>query len=242
MRKLKNLWGMLIAVAAIAVLGVGTELGSVSSIFELFTEEVPQELNSLATQTNDYPETYDGEHQEIVLNNNVPMFDISDLDSTQGVWQDFSDLDEFNRVGSANALIGKESFPSEKRESLYVKPSGWNQKKLDDGQWLYNRCHLIGFQLTGENNNMKNLMTGTRSFNTPHMLNYENQVMDYIRTTGNHVRYRVTPHFVGEELVARGIQMEAKSVEDDSFEYNVYIFNVQEGYTIDYLTGKAVKN
>lgn len=242
MKKLKNLWGILIAIAAIAVLGVGTDLGSVHSIFELFTEELPQESNSVTTQTNDYPEIYDGEHQEIVLNNNIPMFDSSDLDSAQKVWQNFSDLDAFNRVGAANALIGKESFPSEKREALHIKPSGWNQKKLDDGQWLYNRCHLIGFQLTGENNNMKNLMTGTRSFNTPHMLNYENQVMDYIRTTGNHVRYRVTPHFVGEELVARGVQMEARSVEDDSFAYNVYIFNVQDGYTIDYLTGKATKN
>lgn len=242
MKKLKNLWGILIVVATIAVVGAGTDIGSVNSIFDLFTEEGSEEVNSIATQTNEYPEMYDGEHQEIVLNNNVPTFDSSELNVTQGIWQEFSDLDTLNRVGPANALIGKESFPTEKREALHVKPSGWNQKKLEDGQWLYNRCHLIGFQMTGENNNMKNLMTGTRSFNTPHMLNYENQVMDYIRSTGNHVRYRVTPHFVGEELVARGLQMEARGVEDDSFAYNVYIFNVQEGYTIDYLTGKATKN
>ncbi|WP_422851508.1 DNA/RNA non-specific endonuclease [Enterococcus plantarum] len=159
-----------------------------------------------------------------------------------GVWQIFSDLDSLNRVGVANALIGKESFPHETIEPLSIKPTGWNQKKLSDSQWLYNRCHLVGYQLTGENNNMKNLMTGTRSFNTPHMLNYENQIMDYIRLTGNHVRYRVTPHFIGDELVARGVQMEATSVESNDFAYNVYIFNIQEGYTIDYTTGKATKN
>lgn len=112
---------------------------------------------------------------------------------------------------------------------------------MSNGQWLYNRCHLIGFQLTGENNNPKNLMTGTRSFNTPHMLNYENQIMDYIRLTANHVRYRVTPHFIDDELVARGVQLEAQSVEDSDFMFNVYIYNVQEGYSIDYKTGKATK-
>ncbi|MEI5992438.1 hypothetical protein A5881_003994, partial [Enterococcus termitis] len=135
----------------------------------------------------------------------------------------------------------KESFPTEAREPLTVKPTGWRQKKLSDGQWLYNRCHLIGFQLTGENDNMKNLMTGTRQFNTPHMLNYENQIMDYIRLSGNHVRYSVTPHFIDDELVARGVQLQAASVEADDFAYNVYIFNVQDGYSIDYKTGKATK-
>lgn len=189
-----------------------------------------------------YPTEYDGTNQEIVLNNNQPTFTDRELSLEDGVWQTFSDLDQLNRVGVANALIGKESFPTEKREPLTIKPTGWKQKKLSNGQYLYNRCHLIGHQLTGENNNMKNLLIGTRSFNTPHMLNYENQVMDYIRLTDNHVRYRVTPHFVNDELVARGIQMEAESVEAQDFSYNVYIFNVQEGYTIDYDTGKATKN
>ena len=135
----------------------------------------------------------------------------------------------------------KESFPKEDREPLTIKPTGWKQKKIDGNQWLYNRCHLVGFQLTGENNNMKNLMTGTRSFNTPHMLNYENQIKDYINLSGNHVRYRVTPHFEVNELVARGVQLEAKSVEKDDFAFNVYIFNVQDGYSIDYKTGAATK-
>lgn len=202
------------------------------------TEILQQENLSL----NDFPKEYDGMNQEIVLNDNKPTFSEEDLSLNNGVWQTFSDLDNLNRVGVANALIGKESFPTEPREPLTIKPTGWKQKKLPDGQWLYNRCHVIGYQLTGENNNMKNLMTGTRSFNTPHMLNYENQIMDYIRLTGNHVRYRVTPHFIGDELVARGVQMEATSVESNDFAYNVYIFNVQEGYTIDYTTGKATKN
>jgi DNA-entry nuclease len=189
-----------------------------------------------------FPKEYDETYQELVINDNRPNFTATELNLSEGVWQTFSNLDNLNRVGVANALIGKESFPIEERSPrLTIKPTGWQQKKLPGGQWLYNRCHLIGFQLTGENDNPKNLMTGTRSFNTPHMLNYENQIMDYIRLTGNHVRYRVTPDFRENELVARGIQLEAKSVEDDDFSFNVYIFNVQDGYTIDYATGSATK-
>ncbi|WP_373681190.1 DNA/RNA non-specific endonuclease [Enterococcus plantarum] len=209
---------------------------SVISIQKTLTDE----RISNDSDTN-LPTEFDGKYQEVVLNDNQPVFTKEDLSLQNGVWQTFSDLDNLNRVGVANALIGKESFPTEEREPLTVKPTGWKQKKLPDGQWLYNRSHLVGFQLTGENDNMKNLMTGTRQFNTPHMLNYENQIMDYIRLTGNHVRYRVTPHFIGDELVARGVQMEAASAETDDFAYNVYIFNVQDGYSIDYKTGKVTK-
>ncbi|EYT94369.1 DNA-entry nuclease [Enterococcus mundtii CRL35] len=146
-----------------------------------------------------------------------------------------------NRVGQANAMLGKKMFPKEKRESLYIDPTGWKQKKLSDGQWLYNRSHLIGFQLTGQNNNIKNLMTGTRSLNTPHMLAHENDIAAYIKETNHHVRYRVTPHFEGEELVARGVQLEAQSIEDNQISFNVFIYNVQDGYTINYHTGQAKK-
>ncbi|OTN83857.1 hypothetical protein A5819_003676 [Enterococcus sp. 7E2_DIV0204] len=221
--------------------GCGRQVDSIERISNssLDSTEVSQQESSYS---RNFPVEYDGMNQEVVLNGNRPTFTDSDLDLSKGVWQSFSDLDQFNRVGIANALIGKESFPTEAREPLTVKPTGWIQKKLSDGQWLYNRCHLIGFQLTGENDNMKNLMTGTRQFNTPHMVNYENQVKDYIKLTGNHVRYRVTPHFGDDELVARGVQMEAGSIEADDFAYNVYIFNVQDGYSIDYLTGKAIKN
>ncbi|WP_429951604.1 DNA/RNA non-specific endonuclease [Enterococcus sp. AZ101] len=223
------------------LIGCSRQLDSIelTSNSSLDSTEVSQQENSYSS---DFPVEYDGINQEIVLNSNQPTFTDTDLDLSKGVWHSFSDLDQLNRVGVANALIGKESFPTEEREPLTIKPTGWRQKKLSDGQWLYNRCHLIGFQLTGENDNMKNLMTGTRQFNTPHMLNYENQIMDYIRLTGNHVRYRVMPHFINNELVARGVQMEAASVETDEFAYNVYIFNVQDGYSIDYLTGKAIKN
>ncbi|PZL70331.1 DNA-entry nuclease, partial [Enterococcus plantarum] len=183
----KSWWLLLLAVATLNLSGCTEVLDRLN--MNTFSKD-----QSAAVQANqiELPTEYDGSYQEIVINDNVPTFTEADLNLSKGVWQSFSDLDQLNRVGIANALIGKESFPTEEREPLTVKPTGWKQKKLSDGQWLYNRCHLIGFQLTGENNNMKNLMTGTRQFNTPHMLNYENQIMDYIRLTGNHVRYRVT--------------------------------------------------
>ncbi|OTN83736.1 hypothetical protein A5819_003716 [Enterococcus sp. 7E2_DIV0204] len=237
MNNLKKIVFIFLATVSVGALsGCDNLENSVISIQKTLTDE--RIINDSDTNL---PTEFDGKYQEVVLNDNQPVFTKEDLSLQNGVWQTFSDLDNLNRVGVANALIGKESFPTEEREPLTVKPTGWKQKKLPDGQWLYNRSHLVGFQLTGENDNMKNLMTGTRQFNTPHMLNYENQIMDYIRLTGNHVRYRVTPHFIGDELVARGVQMEAASVETDEFAYNVYIFNVQDGYKINYATGAATK-
>ena len=134
-------------------------------------------------------------------------------------------------------------MPTEPRGSIgQVKPSGWKTAKYDfvDGKYLYNRCHLIGFQLTGENANEKNLITGTRYMNVDGMLPFENEVADYVASTGNHVLYRVTPAFVGTELVARGVEMEACSVEDDGRGvcFHVYCYNVQPGVEIDYATGE----
>lgn len=216
--------------------------------YPLLEESLPSTLgvesitnHSITETVSHIPKVYDGGHQELVVNGNQPSFTESDLSLSQGVWQQFSNLDHLNRVGVANALIGTDSFPTDKREGLTIKPTGWKQKKLSDGQWLYNRAHLIGFQLTGENDNPKNLMTGTRQFNTPHMLNYENQIKTYIKQSGNHVRYRVTPYFYEDELVARGIQLEAKSIESEDFSFNVYIYNVQDGYQIDYNSGKSQK-
>ena len=133
-------------------------------------------------------------------------------------------------------------MPTEDREGIgQIKPSGWVTAKYDivDGKYLYNRCHLIGFQLTGENANTKNLITGTRYLNIDGMLDFENMIADYVKETGNHVLYRVTPIFKGNELVARGVQMEAYSVEDDGegICFNVYAYNVQPGVVIDYATG-----
>lgn len=240
MKKSKYIWGILSLVVTLSI-------GACEALPDDFTKIIENTvIQKATTQSYDHlPTEYDGGYTEIVINDNRPTFTDSDLDLSNGVWQTFSDLDHLNRVGVADALIGKESFPEEERASrMYVKPTGWNQQKTGSGanDWLYNRCHLIGHQMTGENDNPKNLMTGTRKFNDPHMKNYETQLMDYIRLTGNHVRYRVTPHFIGNELVARGVQMEAEGIEDQQFAYNVYVYNVQEGYTIDYETGRATKN
>lgn len=178
----------------------------------------------------------------VVINNNEPEF--SDDDLTETAYEFYSELDRLGRCGYAMACIGQELMPTEDRESIsQVKPSGWVQAKYDivDGESLYNRCHLIGFQLTGENANERNLITGTRYLNVEGMLPFENMVADYIKETGNHVLYRVTPVFDENNLVARGVQMEARSVEDngDGICFNIYAYNNQPGITIDYATGKS---
>lgn len=185
--------------------------------------------------------TYSGKAYA-VINNNNPAFDESQL--TTEYFESYDILDSYGRCGKAFACLGKETMPTEERGAIgSVKPSGWHTVKYDcvDGKYLYNRCHLIGFQLSGENANKRNLITGTRYMNTQGMLPFENMVSDYIEETGNHVMYRVTPVFVGDELVARGVQMEAYSVEDegDGICFNVFCFNVQPGVVIDYATGES---
>ncbi|WP_297713798.1 DNA/RNA non-specific endonuclease [Clostridium sp.] len=178
----------------------------------------------------------------IILNNNVPNFSEADLTTTS--FEEYSPLDSLGRCGVAYSNIGTDIMPTEKRESISsVKPSGWQSVKYDivEGKYLYNRSHLIGYQLTAENANDRNLITGTRYFNATLMLPYENMVADYIKETNNHVLYRVTPVFEGNNLVATGVQMEAKSVEDngEGIEFNVFVYNVQPGITIDYATGNS---
>ncbi|WP_196000662.1 DNA/RNA non-specific endonuclease [Clostridium sp. 1001271B_151109_B4] len=178
----------------------------------------------------------------IILNNNVPNFSDSDLTTTS--FEEYAPLDDLGRCGVAYSNIGTDIMPTEKRESISsVKPSGWQSIKYDivEGKYLYNRSHLIGYQLTAENANDRNLITGTRYFNATLMLPYENMVADYIKETNNHVLYRVTPVFEGNNLVATGVQMEAKSVEDngEGIEFNVFVYNVQPGITIDYATGNS---
>ena len=148
------------------------------------------------------------------------------------------------RCGVAYASVGKDLMPTEERGSIgQVKPSGWHTIKYDnvDGKYLYNRCHLIGYQLTAENANEKNLITGTRSLNVQGMLSFENMAADYVKETGNHVLYRVTPVFEGSNLVASGVLMEAESVEDkgEGILYCVYVYNVQPGININYATGDS---
>lgn len=178
----------------------------------------------------------------IELNNNKPEFE--DSDKTGSPFEVYSDLDKLGRCGVAYANICRELMPTEKRGSISkVKPSGWQSVRYDcvEGKSLYNRCHLIGFQLAGENANRKNLITGTRSFNVDGMLPFEDMVADYVKRTGNHVLYRVTPVYEGENLVAEGVQMEALSVEDDGDGvcFNVFVYNVQQGIAIDYATGNS---
>ena len=178
----------------------------------------------------------------VVINDNVPLFAKEDM--TAEAYEYYSPLDRMERCGYVMACVGKETMPTEDRGSIsHVKPTGWVQAYYDcvDGEALYNRCHLIGFQLTGENANERNLITGTRYMNTEGMLPFENMVADYIKETGNHVLYRVTPIFDGDDLVASGVQMEAKSVEDDGegICFHVYVYNNQPGVTIDYATGES---
>ncbi|ELD8338406.1 DNA/RNA non-specific endonuclease [Listeria innocua] len=177
-------------------------------------------------------------NQVISINNQIPIFTEGDLSLKNGSWQKFSDLDSLNRVGEANAMLHNSMMPQDERESLYINPTGWKNKKTRTG-WLYNRAHLVGFQLTGENNNPKNLMIATRSLNTPYMLEYENRVANYLHETNNHVRYRVTPIFKDNELVARGVEMQAQSIEDDKLQFHVYIFNIEEGMEINYADGTS---
>lgn len=177
-----------------------------------------------------------------VVNDNKPYF--TDADLTAVSFETYSDLDSLGRCGVAYASVGKDLMPTEERGAIgQVKPSGWHTIKYDnvDGKYLYNRCHLIGYQLTAENANEKNLITGTRYLNVQGMLPFENMVADYVKETGNHVLYRVTPVFEGNNLVASGVLMEAESVEDKGAGvlYCVYIYNVQPGIEINYANGDS---
>lgn len=184
---------------------------------------------------------YDGQ-PVVILNENQP--DFPDGDKTSQSFERYSQLDYFGRCGAAYANVGLETMPTGERGAIgQVKPSGWQTVKYDfvDGKYLYNRCHLIGWQLTGENANELNLITGTRYMNVQGMLPYENEVADYVKETGNHVLYRVTPIYGDGDLVARGVEMEALSVEDQGKGvcFHVYAYNVQPGVTIDYATGES---
>ena len=178
----------------------------------------------------------------VVLNNNEPNFTESDY--TTDSFERYSELDSLGRAKVAYANIGVDLMPTEERGSIgQVKPSGWHLVKYDivNGKYLYNRCHLIGFQLTGENANEKNLITCTRQMNTVGMLEFENKVANYIKRTNNHVLYRVTPIYKDDNLLASGVVMEAYSVEDsgEGIKFNIFVYNVQDGIDIDYKTGDS---
>lgn len=188
----------------------------------------------------DIPE-YDGSPYAII-NENIPYF--GEEEKGTEVFEEYGELDSLGRCTAAYANLCKELMPTEERGEIgMIRPSGWHTVKYDgvDGNYLFNRCHLIGFQLAGENANERNLITGTRYLNVQGMLPFENQVADYIRETDNHVLYRVTPIYEGDDLLARGVEMEAWSVEDDGdgICFHVFVYNVQPGIRIDYATGES---
>lgn len=199
--------------------------------------ETGQENSSRVEYDNNAGEPYE------VLQDNEPEFTDKEKKSTKA-FERYSSLDSLGRCGVAFANICKEIMPTGKRGEIgQVKPSGWHTVKYDtvDGKYLYNRCHLIGYQLAGENANERNLITGTRYLNVEGMLPFEDKVADYVKETGNHVLYRVTPEYEDDELVARGVQMEGYSVEDqgEGICFNVFVYNVQPGIAIDYATGDS---
>lgn len=178
----------------------------------------------------------------VILNNNEPEFSLEEKNS--GPFEKYSDLDELGRCGAAFANISYDMMPTKERGSIgMIKPSGWHTVKYDivNGKYLYNRCHLIGYQLTGENANEKNLITCTRQMNTEGMLDFENKVAEYIKETQNHVLYKATPVFESNNLLAKGVQLEAYSIEDngEGIKFNVFIYNVQDGININYATGES---
>ncbi len=203
-------------------------------------ENLFKEESKISYNVSSIPEYNDSAY--VILNENVPEFD--DLSKSTVSFEVYGELDKLGRCTEAHANIGKDLMPTEDRGSIgSVKPTGWHTVKYDivDGKYLYNRCHLIGFQLTGENANKNNLITCTRYMNTVGMLEFENKVAEYIKETNNHVLYRVTPIYEGNNLLAKGVQMEALSIEDEGkgIKFNVFVYNVQPGIEIDYKTGES---
>lgn len=199
---------------------------------------------ALETFANETIPEYSG-NPYVELNGNVPYFTDEELSTT--AFELYSELDSLGRCGACYANVCKEIMPTEERGSIgMVKPTGWHTVKYDciTDRYLYNRCHLIGYQLAGENANEKNLITGTRYLNVDGMLPFENEVADYVNDTDNHVLYRVTPVFSGDNLLASGVIIEAKSVEDNGagVQFNVYCYNVQPGISIDYIDGQSWEN
>ncbi len=226
--------------ALLALLIIFSALASLSSCFG-------EDEDSKSYSLDDIP-AYSGQAY-VLINDNTPFFDDDEI--YVRALEAYAPLDPLGRCGVAYACIGKETMPTEDREEIgSVTPSGWeynkvsNNKRYDfvDGGYLYNRCHLIGFQLAGENANEKNLITGTRYLNIDGMLVFEDMIADYVKATNNHVLYRVTPIFESENLVASGVLMEGISIEDkgEGIKFCVYAFNVQPGVKIDYFTGQNV--
>lgn len=233
-RKKNNKKGIIPLILIIVILIYNTYYEEINNFIYSFA------YSNLSYSLDDIPE-YNGENY-VIINNNEPSFTESNL-STES-FETYSSKDYLDRCGVAYANIGIDLMPTEERGSIgSVKPSGWHTVKYDivDGKYLYNRCHLIGHQLSGENANPENLITCTRQMNVDGMLPFENMIAEYVKNTNNHVLYRVTPIFEDNNLLASGVQMEALSVEDngEGIKFNVYVYNVQDGINIDYKTGES---
>lgn len=212
---------------------------------ELLAAKQEEEQSSSDTKLKDLRATladleYDGT-QTIEINDNEPIFGPLDLSLENGSWETYGELDKLNRATSAEAMLNQDLMPTEKRGDISnVEPTGWKNKKLGKS-YLYNRTHLIGFALSGENDNWKNLITGTTQLNTPEMLRHEMDIKYYLeQDKNNYVRYSVTPIFKDNELLARGVHLMAKSVNDDTIRFNVYIFNIQDDVELNYADGSSV--
>ena len=232
---------VVVAAGAFGIIDSNSADGLVSSILAGGSDTVQASGGSASdiVDVSDIPD-YSGDPY-IAVNNNVPYFKSDDLTTTY--FEHYSDLDSLGRCGEAYVNICQDTMPTQPRGSISsIKPSGWHTYKYDfvDGKYLYNRCHLIGYQLAGDNYKT-NLITGTRQFNVDGMLPFENMVADYVKETDNHVLYRVTPMYDSDDLVAQGVLMEAESVEDkgDGVEFCVFAYNVQDGVDIDYATGET---
>ena len=226
---------------SVSLLIISFVLTIIVGIYTYYTDESSAFINNDNNKYNVSDiEDFTG-YNYIELNDNIPEF--LDVDTSKS-FEKYSELDSLGRAGVAFANIGKDLMPTEKRGSIgMIKPTGWHTVKYDnvDGKYLYNRCHLIGYQLTGENANPKNLITCTRQINTKGMLDFENKVANYIKETNNHVLYRVTPVYKDDNLLATGVIIEAKSVEDNGkgILFNVFVYNIQNGIEIDYKTGES---
>ena len=238
MRKMKT--NLLILLSVIGIVFAGSRLEDFSPLKNITNVTTYAETESKSSvDIKSIPE-YSGTPY-VVINNGKPSFSEKDKERVE----EYSELDKYGRCGTAFANVSKELMPTKPRESIReVRPSGWHTVKYEniiEDRYLYNRCHLIAYKLAGENANEKNLITGTRYFNVEGMLPFEDEVAGYVKATGNHVLYRVRPIFKGSDLVARGVQMEAESVEDNGkgVSFNVYCYNVQPGIRINYKDGSS---
>lgn len=246
MRNIKDKVFLIVIIAAI-LLGCSNDN---NNQYGYSKEDVSEKYTNIEEYIHSYDNIFIGDtnipwysgNPYIEINDNKP--DFRQNDQIEESFENYSELDDFGRCGVAYACVGKDLMPTEERESIgQIRPSGWHTVKYDfvDGKYLYNRCHLIGYQLSGENANKKNLITGTRYMNVEGMLPFENMVADYIEKTNNHVLYRVTPIFILDNMLASGVHMEAFSVEDNGSGvcFNIFVYNVQPGIDIDYVSGES---